>query len=192
MYQAHVERLRTTAAFIKIFIYRPPVLHGKHQSVATTAEDRLSGRDGQMVSRAAPLPAQDDPARRLHRLWIGHVLPIESMRPSVDTVDLHHFETHGCIARSQLSCNLEEAQELLVLAYDLLRQLSTRFSASHRQLQIMQSAFRRLDLSLKKRHHKSGRRQVRTRVQRTRTAAQTIRHSWRRSSNLREGNDKRP
>lgn len=47
---------------------------------------------------------------------------------------------------------LREAQELLVLAYDLLRQLASRFSASNRQLQIMQSAFRRLDLSLKKRH----------------------------------------
>ncbi len=51
---------------------------------------------------------------------------------------------------------LKEAQELLVLAYDLLRQLSHRFTASNRQLQIMQSAFRRLDLSLKKRHHKAG------------------------------------
>ena len=45
---------------------------------------------------------------------------------------------------------IKESKELLALAFDLLRQLSTHFTGSHRQLQIMQQAFKRLDLSLKK------------------------------------------
>ncbi|PWN53517.1 hypothetical protein IE53DRAFT_366292 [Violaceomyces palustris] len=43
---------------------------------------------------------------------------------------------------------VRESRDLLLLCYDLLQRLSTRYSASHRSLQILQQAVRRLDMHL--------------------------------------------
>ncbi|CDW97906.1 hypothetical protein [Sporisorium scitamineum] len=156
MYQAHVERLRTTAAFIKIFIYRhllfaantnlsrqPPRTDYRDEMVKWCRELLLSQR--KMIQRGDYTDFGSVMSYQLSQTGRGLIPAIyitsRLMDPSQDPSS---------------SAVLKEAQELLVLAYDLLRQLSDRFTASNRQLQIMQSAFRRLDLSLKKRHHKNG------------------------------------
>lgn len=156
MYQAHVERLRTTAAFIKIFIYRhlfcmantnlsrqPPRIDYRDEMVKWCRELLLSQR--KMIQRGDYTDFGSVMSYQLSQTGRGLIPAIyitsRLMDPSQDP---------------NSSAILKEAQELLVLAYDLLRQLSNRFTASNRQLQIMQSAFRRLDLSLKKRHHKVG------------------------------------
>ncbi|TKY87741.1 hypothetical protein EX895_003322 [Sporisorium graminicola] len=156
MYQAHVERLRTTAAFIKIFIYRhlfcmanlnlsrePPRIDYRDEMVKWCRELLLSQR--KMIQRGDYTDFGSVMSYQLSQTGRGLIPAIyitsRLMDPSQDP---------------NSSAVLKEAQELLVLAYDLLRQLSDRFTASNRQLQIMQSAFRRLDLSLKKRHHKVG------------------------------------
>ncbi|SPO32170.1 uncharacterized protein UTRI_02727 [Ustilago trichophora] len=156
MYQAHVERLRTTAAFIKIFIFRhlfcvantnlsrqPPRTDYRDEMVKWCRELLLSQR--KMIQRGDYTDFGSVMSYQLSQTGRGLIPAIyitsRLMDPSQDP---------------NSSAILKEAQELLVLAYDLLRQLSNRFTASNRQLQIMQSAFRRLDLSLKKRHHKAG------------------------------------
>lgn len=156
MYQAHVERLRTTAAFIKIFIYRhlfcmantnlsrqPPRTDYRDEMVKWCRELLLSQR--KMIQRGDYTDFGSVMSYQLSQTGRGLIPAIyitsRLMDPSQDP---------------NSSAILKEAQELLVLAYDLLRQLSNRFTASNRQLQIMQSAFRRLDLSLRKRHHKTG------------------------------------
>lgn len=156
MYQAHVERLRTTAAFIKIFIYRhlfcmantnlsrqPPRIDYRDEMVKWCRELLLSQRKmiqrGEYTDFGSVMSYQLSQTGRglIPAIYITSRLMDPSQDPNSNTI-------------------LKEAQELLVLAYDLLRQLSNRFTASNRQLQIMQSAFRRLDLSLRKRHHKAG------------------------------------
>ena len=156
MYQAHVERLRTTAAFIKIFIFRhlffsanlnlarqPPRIDYRDEMVKWCRELLLSQRKmiqrGDYTDFGSVMSYQLSQTGRglIPAIYITSRLMDPSQDPNSNTI-------------------LKEAQELLVLAYDLLRQLSDRFTASNRQLQIMQSAFRRLDLSLRKRHHKVG------------------------------------
>lgn len=156
MYQAHIERLRTTVAFIKIFIYRhlfcmantnlsrqPPRIDYRDEMVKWCRELLLSQR--KMIQRGEYTDFGSVMSYQLSQTGRGLIPAIyitsRLMDPSQDPNSI---------------AILKEAQELLVLAYDLLRQLSDRFTASNRQLQIMQSAFRRLDLSLKKRHHKHG------------------------------------
>lgn len=155
MYQAHYERLRTTAAFIKIFIYRhlfcmantnlsrsPPRIDYRDEMVKWCRELLLSQR--KMIQRGEYTDFGSVMSYQLSQTGRGL---IPAIYISSRLLDPSQDPNSGTI--------LKEAQELLVLAYDLLRQLSSRFSASNRQLQIMQSAFRRLDLSLKKRHKAS-------------------------------------
>ncbi|EST05781.1 hypothetical protein PSEUBRA_004804 [Kalmanozyma brasiliensis GHG001] len=157
MYQAHVERLRTTAAFIKIFIYRhlfaaaanchlsrqPPRIDYRDEMVKWCRELLLSQR--KMIQRGDYTDFGSVMSYQLSQTGRGLIPAIYISSRLMDTSQ-----------DPNSSAIIKEAQELLVLAYDLLRQLSTRFTASHRQLQIMQSAFKRLDLSLKRRHHKGG------------------------------------
>ncbi|CCF51700.1 hypothetical protein NDA11_001870 [Ustilago hordei] len=153
MYQAHVERLRTTAAFIKIFIYRhlfcmantnlsrqPPRIDYRDEMVKWCRELLLSQR--KMIQRGDYTDFGSVMSYQLSQTGRGLIPAIYITSRLIDPSQ-----------DSKSSAILKEAQELLVLAYDLLRQLSNRFTASNRQLQIMQSAFRRLDLSLRKRHH---------------------------------------
>ncbi|KAJ1034987.1 hypothetical protein NDA18_000592 [Ustilago nuda] len=100
MYQAHVERLRTTAAFIKIFIYRH--LFCMANTNLSRQPPRIDYRD-EMVK------------------WCRELLLFQ--RKMIQRGDYTDFGS--------------------VMSYQL---------TSNRQLQIMQSAFRRLDLSLRKRH----------------------------------------
>ncbi|PWZ01632.1 hypothetical protein BCV70DRAFT_158393 [Testicularia cyperi] len=155
MYTAHVERLRSTAAFIKVFIYRhlfcmantnlsrqPPRIDYRDEMVKWCRELLLSQR--KMIQRGEYTDFGAVISYQLSQTGRGLIPAIyitsRLMDPSTDP---------------NSAAVLKEAQDLLVLAYDLLRQLSIRFSASYRQLHIMQSAFRRLDLSLKKRSSKN-------------------------------------
>lgn len=153
MYQAHVERLRTTAAFIKIFIYRhlfcmantnlshqPPRIDYRDEMVKWCRELLLSQR--KMIQRGDYTDFGSVMSYQLSQTGRGLIPAIYITSRLIDPSQ-----------DSNSSAILKEAQELVVLAYDLLRQLSNRFTASNRQLEIMQSAFRRLDLSLRKRHH---------------------------------------
>lgn len=153
MYQAHVERLRTTAAFIKIFIYRH--LFCMANTNLSRQPPRTDYRDEMVKWCRELLLSQRKMIQRGDYTDFGSVMSYQLSQTGRGLIPAIYI-TSRLIDPSQdanSSAILKEAQELLVLAYDLLRQLSNRFTASNRQLQIMQSAFRRLDLSLRKRHH---------------------------------------
>ncbi|SOV09061.1 uncharacterized protein UDID_03699 [Ustilago sp. UG-2017a] len=153
MYQAHVERLRTTAAFIKIFIYRH--LFCMANTNLSRQPPRIDYRDEMVKWCRELLLSQRKMIQRGDYTDFGSVMSYQLSQTGRGLIPAIYI-TSRLIDPSQdanSSAILKEAQELLVLAYDLLRQLSNRFTASNRQLQIMQSAFRRLDLSLRKRHH---------------------------------------
>lgn len=152
MYQAHYERLRTTAAFIKIFIYRH--LFCMANTNLSRSPPRIDYRDEMVKWCRELLLSQRKMIQRGEYTDFGSVMSYQLSQTGRGLIPAIYI-TSRLLDPSQdpnSGTILKEAQELLVLAYDLLRQLSSRFSASNRQLQIMQSAFRRLDLSLKKRH----------------------------------------
>ena len=156
MYQAHIERLRTTAAFIKIFIFRHLFCAGNTH--LSRQPPRIDYRDEMVKWCRELLLSQRKMIQRGDYTDFGSVMSYQLSQTGRGLIPAIYI-TSRLMDPSQdpnSSTILKEAKELLVLAYDLLRQLSDRFTASNRQLQIMQSAFRRLDLSLKKRHHKVG------------------------------------
>ncbi|CBQ70975.1 conserved hypothetical protein [Sporisorium reilianum SRZ2] len=156
MYQAHVERLRTTAAFIKIFIYRHLFCMGNTN--LSRQPPRTDYRDEMVKWCRELLLSQRKMIQRGDYTDFGSVMSYQLSQTGRGLIPAIYITSRLMDPSQDPNSNaiLKEAQELLVLAYDLLRQLSDRFTASNRQLQIMQSAFRRLDLSLKKRHHKVG------------------------------------
>ncbi|SPO37321.1 uncharacterized protein PSFLO_02794 [Pseudozyma flocculosa] len=153
MFHAHIERLRTTAAFIKIFIYRH--LFCMANTNLSREPPRLDYRDEMVKWCRELLLSQRKMIRRGEYTDFGSVMSYQLSQTGRGLIPAIYISSR-LIDPSQDpngATIIKESKELLVLAYDLLRTLSSRFSASHRQLQIMQQAFKRLDLSLKRRHH---------------------------------------
>ncbi|KAN0060062.1 hypothetical protein ACQY0O_008035 [Thecaphora frezii] len=150
MYDRHIERLRTLAAFIRIFIYRH--LFCMANTNLSREPPRLDYRDEMVKWCRDLLMSQRKMIRRGEYTDFGSVISYQLSQTGRGLIPAIYISSRliDPTQDPQGATIIKESKELLVLAYDLLRALSPRLSASHRQLQIMQQAFKRLDLSLKR------------------------------------------